>query len=164
MRDRAKQREYQRRWRRENPDRVREHGRRTRAKHPDRVRACKRKWEAENRERHLARRREWARKDRLRNPHRERDANLARYGITTKEYLARLDAQYGLCAICDRPETRLMRGKVKWMAVDHDHATGRVRGLICHDCNSVLALCHDNAETLRRAAEYLVQDRKAEGW
>jgi len=157
VRDRVKQREYQRQWKVANPDKVREYGKRTRAKHPDRVRAYKHKWVAENRDRHLAYRRKWARMDRARNPERQRDTDLARYGISAKEYQVRLDAQGGLCAICARPETYIMRGKLKRLAVDHDHATGRVRDLICHSCNTLLGMGRDNPTVLMWAANYLLR-------
>lgn len=88
---------------------------------------------------------------RARDPERERDLRLRRlYGITAEQYDEMLEAQGGVCAICERPP-----GKQR-LNVDHDHKTGLVRGLLCWECNRrVLAAARDRAHILRRAAEYL---------
>ena len=74
------------------------------------------------------------------------------------------------CAICntDKPT-----GKWKVFAVDHCHETGEVRGLLCNECNRGMGLLRDNAELLRKAADYLdrhkiksyneTQERKSHG-
>src|SRR5208337_5429259 len=61
-----------------------------------------------------------------------------RFGITPEEYSHQFDEQYGLCACCGQPETIKRRGKVILLAVDHNHATGSKRGLLCGRCNRVL--------------------------
>ena len=67
------------------------------------------------------------------DPEYRRDWSLTkRYGISAAEYDAMLLAQNGRCAICKRPPKR------NRLHVDHDHATGRVRGLLCVGCNSKL--------------------------
>src|SRR5665213_2377334 len=58
-----------------------------------------------------------------------------KFGFTTERYDAMLAAQGGFCAICKRPETSIYRGTIKRLAIDHDHQTGRVRGLLCARCN-----------------------------
>ena len=63
---------------------------------------------------------------------------LASYGLTEESYRALHDRQGGVCAVCRCPETRILRGHPAPLAVDHDHETGRVRGLLCARCNSVL--------------------------
>lgn len=45
------------------------------------------------------------------------------------------------------------------LVVDHDHATGKVRGLLCHNCNRALGLLHDNPVTINNALEYLKVQR-----
>lgn len=79
----------------------------------------------------------------------------SRYGLTTAEYDALFAAQSGACAICCQPETRLLRGKVQRLSVDHDHTSGRVRGLLCSACNVGLALFRDDEHRLRQAIAYL---------
>lgn len=75
---------------------------------------------------------------------------MARYGITPEQYWALYEAQGGTCYICQRAT-----GKVRKLAVDHDHATGYVRGLLCKPCNSVLAHFRDDLTTVRRLNTYL---------
>ena len=68
------------------------------------------------------------------DPEARRDRTLVRrYGITVEEYDALFDAQQGKCALCGGDSNG--RGR---LAVDHDHATGRVRGLLCFTCNTAL--------------------------
>lgn len=79
-----------------------------------------------------------------------------KYGITMDDYERMLIQQNGICAICGQGETALGRsGEVKPLAVDHDHKTGAVRGLLCHRCNSVLGNAQDDPARLEAAAAYL---------
>lgn len=72
------------------------------------------------------------------------------YGITSEGYEAILSVQGGVCAIC------LQRPVKKRLAVDHDHRTGKVRGLLCSRCNhELLGAAHDSLEHLLRAVRYL---------
>lgn len=79
------------------------------------------------------------------------------YGISPFEYEQMLDAQGGVCAICKNPEatTHSPYGKTSELAVDHDHVTGAVRGLLCSTCNFLLGQAKDDPEILRSAADYL---------
>lgn len=74
------------------------------------------------------------------------------YGLTGEEYELLLAFQDGRCAIClNRPVT-------KRFAVDHDHANGNVRGVLCRSCNyKILGGAKDSVETLRRAEDYLIR-------
>lgn len=73
-----------------------------------------------------------------------------RYGLTKEQYEALYEAQGGVCYICRRAT-----GRRKKLAVDHDHATGYVRGLLCSPCNGMLAHARDTVEVFHRAASYL---------
>lgn len=78
-------------------------------------------------------------------------AILQRYGITGEEYDLLYEAQGRRCAIC-----RVSTGARKRLAVDHDHRTGEVRGLVCGRCNhNLLGAAHDGTEILQRAIDYL---------
>jgi hypothetical protein len=61
----------------------------------------------------------------------------------------------GACWICREPEPVAGRR----LAVDHDHATGAVRGFLCSRCNNVLGRMRDSADLLRAAADYLDRSR-----
>lgn len=80
-----------------------------------------------------------------------RTSNLRKaFGITVAEYEALLAEQSGGCGICGKTCTTGRR-----LAVDHDHETGRVRGLLCSRCNRGIGLFFDSAEHLRKAADYV---------
>lgn len=78
------------------------------------------------------------------------------YGITPADYDQMLDEQGGVCAVCGEPETaRHQSGRVRLLAIDHDHATGKVRGLLCHACNTSIGGMADNPVRLMAAAAYV---------
>lgn len=82
-------------------------------------------------------------------PEKKRAYNYkARYGLTVQEYEAMLLEQNGVCAICGNPPTRGL------LHIDHDHAGGGVRELLCHGCNHGLGYIED-AAWMERAATYL---------
>lgn len=93
-------------------------------------------------------------RDRLRAPARRVPSrlyrNVWRYGLPPERFFALILDQQSACAICGADFTAL--GGIR---VDHDHATGRVRGLLCSPCNTGLGQFHDDPGTLRTAAEYL---------
>lgn len=75
-----------------------------------------------------------------------------KYGITPDDYDRMLLAQGGVCAICNRPPSDPRGYK---MHVDHDHVTGRVRGILCGACNKGIGALGDDASRLESAARYL---------
>ena len=76
----------------------------------------------------------------------------ATYGITVADFREMWNMQAGRCAIC---LCRLVDDGSRHTHVDHDHATGAVRGLLCVDCNVALGRFKDNPDNIKRAAEYL---------
>jgi|SRR5665647_1797311 len=83
-------------------------------------------------------------------------SRLRLYGITQEQYDLLFIEQYGRCAICGTKAENLSRALV----IDHDHATGKVRGLLCDVCNSGLGFFKDSRFILKYAIRYL---GKAEG-
>lgn len=81
--------------------------------------------------------------------------NLAQYNITLAEYDLMYEGQKGLCAICEQKDESIKDERWQSLYVDHDHVSGRVRGLLCHNCNVALGLMRDNPEVLRAAVVYL---------
>lgn len=108
-----------------------------RLKNPTYVRDNMRTWRANN----LERSRKQSNNNKL----------LQKYGISSEEKIAMLASQGGQCATCD---SRTPNHKNGW-SVDHCHATGKVRGILCHGCNIALGLTKDNPHVLRALANYI---------
>jgi len=81
-----------------------------------------------------------------------RRQRIQAYGITVDQYNAMYKAQEGGCYICGEPEI----GKA--LSIDHDHVSGKVRGLLCSNHNRALGLLKDDPDLLLKAHEYLVKD------
>lgn len=82
-----------------------------------------------------------------------RRGKLKRYGITEHDYSRMLMEQGGVCRICgvDRSQRKWDR----YLFIDHDHSTKKVRGLLCHHCNAGLGHFKDDATLLTKAMRYL---------
>lgn len=79
-----------------------------------------------------------------------------KYGISLEKYKEMLTEQECKCAICGATENNTIGERKDWnFAVDHDHKTGKVRGLLCNNCNRGIGLLKDNPELIRKAAEYV---------
>lgn len=83
---------------------------------------------------------------------------LKKYNITIKEYDKLLKKQGKGCAICG---TKIPGGTGRF-AIDHEHLTGKIRGLLCVNCNNGLGNFRDDPETLITAAQYLMKQNKEE--
>lgn len=110
-------------------------------------RAKNRDWYARNRERS----KEYRLRPENKEKHRDREhvRKLRERGLSPEDYDLLLVAQGGVCAVCGiAPQGRRL-------AVDHDHDTGEVRGLLCNGCNRAIGWTNDDPGVLRRAAGYL---------
>jgi hypothetical protein len=111
-------------------------------------------WRKKNHKRYLA----CAAKFRRNNRPKIADYKLkVRYGISLEDYNGLFKKQNGKCAICKNEETALhstTRQKQK-LAVDHCHKTGKVRELLCQDCNRGIAKFREDPIRLQNAIEYL---------
>lgn len=81
---------------------------------------------------------------------------LRTYGITREQYNKLLLGQDGKCAICRRPEPG---GRGDYFHIDHDHATNRIRGLLCYRCNTILGLLHDDPALAAAVGRYLTSQQ-----
>lgn len=84
-----------------------------------------------------------------------------RYGISSLEYASMLERQNGKCAICGHPEKAKHNHTktIQRLAVDHCHKTGKVRELLCQDCNRGIAKFQEDPKRLQSAIEYLDKHR-----
>lgn len=80
-----------------------------------------------------------------------------RYGITVEQYETLRQQQDGCCAICKQAEQQrdARYGTLLDLAVDHDHNTGEIRGLLCSACNTAIGKFNDDPQLLREAIRYL---------
>jgi|TARA_S200002703_G_scaffold153282_1_gene154688 hypothetical protein len=79
-----------------------------------------------------------------------------RYGITHEDYEKMLKLQGGVCKICGTNEPGFSH---KFFVVDHCHDSNKIRGLLCHNCNTMLGHARDSTATLSEAIVYLDQAR-----
>jgi len=143
MIDKAKAAARAARWRAKNPDKVRIIQRRAREKallNPDKA-AKIREFQSGYREKN---------REYLSGKERER-----RFGISLADYSVLVAAQDNKCAICFQPETEMRNGKVKALAVDHDHETGENRGLLCVACNTGIGKLKEDRNIMISAIKYL---------
>ena len=115
----------------------------------ERTKARRKRWRSENEERERKLRKAWyeAHKNTpgYRNMVRARMLYVE-YGLTIEQHDKMLEEHAGRCAICKHKRK---------LHIDHDHETGKVRGLLCHYCNLILGLAKDSSAQLRSAARYL---------
>jgi hypothetical protein len=114
--------------------------------------ACKAYYQ-ENRDTVLAQAKEARRRPAAQRRARERAFQKA-YGISLDDYEEMLAAQGNACAICREV---CVTGRA--LAVDHDHETGQVRGLLCANCNRAIGMFQDDPDRLLDAATYLLAQR-----
>lgn len=87
---------------------------------------------------------------------RQEENFLYKYGLTLAEYSQMVIDQKGLCAICSLPEVRKKASGPALLCVDHNHTTGKVRGLLCNNCNIMLGHARDNPAFLIAGTSYLL--------
>ena len=83
----------------------------------------------------------------------QRVSRIRHYGIDVEDYERMLFEQDGVCYICKEAPSK------RALDIDHDHKTGKVRGLLCSNHNRALGLLGDDIILLLRATEYLVKSR-----
>jgi hypothetical protein len=105
-------------------------------------------------------RREYAKLWRTKNQDKTKAINVRKLGLSILQYNLLEKGQHGLCAICGKQEHVMVKstGKPRALAVDHNHETGDIRGLLCTNCNKALGHFKDNVELLAKAIVYLQKE------
>jgi len=82
---------------------------------------------------------------------------MKEYGITLDQYEQMLKEQNGVCAICSKKESAFnhVTKRVWDLAVDHEHKTGKIRGLLCRRCNQTIGLLYDDISLIKQMAKYV---------
>lgn len=83
-----------------------------------------------------------------------RRMNLKKHGLSIDDYQRKAEAQNFLCAACGLPETGRNQHGLVPLAVDHDHTTGQIRGLLCMRCNRTLGMLKDSTELIQKLLIY----------
>ncbi len=130
-------------WREANKDEIRAYQKQWREANKDSVNAYQRAYQQDYRNRKDVRHDTWVRA--LRN----------NYNMTPADFNLMWAEQGGICEICKTPMAP--RGKAKnSVCVDHNHATGEIRGLLCRECNQGLGHMKDDPKVLESALRYLL--------
>ena len=120
-----------------NPEDKRANGLRYRAEHREEIKAKGKAWRLANKERQT----DYYRRRNLRQ----------RFGMTLEQYNQMFQEQNGCCLTCG-----VHQSEVKHVFhVDHNHETGKVRGILCFRCNAALGNLGDNVDTLKAMIKYL---------
>lgn len=90
-----------------------------------------------------------------RNPKVKLNQHLREYGITIEDYDTMLKSQDYKCAICRCSIEDLGEYKYRPLFIDHNHKTGKIRGLLCNNCNFILGHAKDDISILENAIKYL---------
>lgn len=143
----------------------RENARTWNRKHVEHCRARSKQWRQENPEVNRERKRLWSKahpesRQCWYNKNKDRAREILRksfYGITQKGFEALYSSQAGKCAICSAP---IADGSgCRGLVIDHCHASGKVRGLLCARCNLGLGHFNDDPMRMRLAADYIEKHR-----
>jgi len=128
------------RWQKNNPEKCAFMRKRYRKENPEKINQIARVWRDENREKVNS------------------TAIYGRLGITGEQRYKIIEAHGNKCDVC---QCELLESKLA--CVDHDHATGVIRGILCHNCNRALGLLKDNEVIIQRLVEYLRASRAKDG-
>ncbi len=119
---------------------------------PDNFQWVKPRFDYKNREDRIA----YNKIHRKENPDVYRDREFRkRFGISLEEVKKKIEEQGGVCAICHQPEKASRNGVVRWLNVDHNHTTLKVRGMLCTNCNVAVGMLYENRELIKAVIEYL---------
>jgi len=114
-----------------------------------------RSWKALNRKQYKKQQQKWAKNNKekvnnIANNYYQKKLKFQQYGITKDQYDSLLKSQSNGCKICGNNNENN-----RALAIDHCHKTGKIRGLLCGNCNRGLGQFKDNKELLSKAIKYL---------
>lgn len=102
--------------------------------------------------RHAAYQRKWYEKNRR---HVLDQQCSQKYGLSVSDYRELCDHAKNVCQICGQPETITYRKRKRALVIDHNHKTGKIRGILCNKCNTLLGYANDSVNRLKVAIKYL---------
>jgi len=175
MRNMMYNKEYSAKYSLAHKDKIKEYKRIWYQKHKKGIKIGHKKYYNNNKERLIAKNKRYYNAHKMqvsakhkiyRESHKEKIKSLLRinwlrrnYGIDPKDFDNLLLIQNNKCLICGQP---LDLQNPKNVCVDHNHLTGKIRGILCNKCNLAIGLLRDNPEYTKRATEYLERNTKNE--
>lgn len=144
-----------------------EYGKIYRSQHKEELALSWKTWYAKNKESVSKRHKVWREKnrekfmsygkiDRKNNPTKYQNQWLrSKYNITLEEYFEMAESQNYTCPICKRHESMIG----EQLLIDHDHKTGKVRGLLCRLCNQAIGMLKEDPATFNRALQYIIKNK-----
>ena len=134
---------------------VKEINNKWREANPEKAKEGAKKWYEANQEKHKENSKKWKEA----NPKKTKENHLKRnFGITLEQYNEIFWKQKGSCAICGKHQNELNQT----LAVDHDHATGKIRGLLCSNCNRAIGLLKDSPAISQEVNRYLNRSTRSQ--
>lgn len=132
-------------WKKNNPDKIAAISKKHYEKNHLKIKAGQKKYRENNHDEIMVQQKEWARN----NPEKiAAKRRKCKYGITDEQYKNLLSKQRGVCTLCEGVDNNAL-------CVDHDHSTGKIRGLLCGNCNRALGMVKENKNTLQNMIKYL---------
>ena len=161
MKDNSSKKEYMKKWRERNKEKIVLYNKEWKKLNKEHVYNYDKQYKEKNRKKINNNGNISAKNRRLRNPNKTREKYKRawlknRYGITLETYNEILKTQNYLCGICNLHESNFKRS----LAVDHCHITGKVRGLLCGNCNKGLGLLKDSPKIIKSCIKYLKNENK----
>lgn len=132
LKNKKKIADYNSKWQKKNKQLKSIHNKRYRDSNMDKITAINKSWALENRKK-------------------TRNHQLKfKYGISQKQYATMFAEQDGKCCVCEKPEIvkNYQTNKINKLCVDHNHLTGKTRGLLCQKCNSAYGLLMESEENI----------------
>ena len=140
---------YAKAYRAKNREKARQYAKAYRLENVEKRRKIQAAYYAKNKEKANRASAEWKKN----NPQKNRESQLKyKYGITTKQIMATMDKQNYRCAVCGGINND---SRKRVLGIDHCHATGKFRGMLCGNCNRMLGMAKDSPSILRAAVRYL---------
>lgn len=143
--------EASRKWKRENREKVRATARKWDEENKEKKKRSKAEWDAKNPE---ARQRHMEKLKRERPEYFKEKHLQYQYGMSADQYASMVIDQNNSCATCGKPAEETHR---KRLFVDHCHKTGKIRGLLCQQCNTALGMVDDDVQRLSSLISYLIE-------
>ena len=147
IKNKEKLREYGEQYYKDNKEILLERSKQWVKDNPEKCKKISKRYYEKNHKELIERARRWT-KD---HPEKLKEKNLSRYNLSYEDWVKMWVSQDGECAICKEPFAKQSEAHV-----DHNHETGKIRGLLCVKCNSALGFLNDNPKLTAKATKYLL--------